>query len=214
MKFYKKYSYLMLLVFLALVPFNFIFGLLAILCMVAPIILSLFGKGRYSCGNLCPRGNFYDNILSKFSRGKKTPKFLKSTLFRIAMVIFLLFMFTTGVIKNWGNAEGIGFIFYRLILVTTIVAIILGIVFNERAWCNFCPMGSIGGFIAKIRGRNKGIVVENSCVSCNLCSKKCPMGLEPKDFKGGVIDSTLCISCGKCTPSCPKSALEFKKVNK
>lgn len=210
MKLYKKYGYILFLTFLVLVPFNMVFGVLAVLCMLAPVGFALFGKGRYWCGNYCPRGNFYDNILKKITRGKKTPKFLSSTGFRIFMVLFLLTMFGTGIYKNYGNYTGIGFIFYRLILVTSIIALILGFVFNERTWCNFCPMGSISGFISKIRGKNKGIEVSNSCVSCNICAKSCPMGVEPRDFKGGVINSTQCISCSKCTYSCPKKSLELK----
>lgn len=210
MEFYKKYGYIIFLIFLVLVPFNLAFGLLAVICMVAPILFSVFGKGRFWCGNYCPRGNFYDNILKKFSRGNNTPKFLRNTGFRIFMVIFILTMFTSGFIKNWGSASGIGFIFYRLVLITSIIAVALSFLFNERTWCNFCPMGSIAGFISKIRGKNKGIYVNNNCVSCNLCAKKCPMRLEPKEFKGKFINSTQCISCGKCTYSCPKNALELK----
>lgn len=210
MNLYKKYGYIIFLVFLALVPFNFVFGILAAICMLAPIGFSIAGKGRFWCGNYCPRGNFYDNILKKITRGKKSPKFLKSTAFRIFMIVFLMTTFGIGVYKNINNPEGIGFIFYRLVLLTSIVAIVLGIIFNERVWCNFCPMGGLAGFISKIRGRSKGIEVGNSCAECNLCAKSCPMGVEPKDFKDGMIDSTQCISCGKCTYSCPKNILELK----
>jgi hypothetical protein len=33
--------------------------------MVAPIIVSVF-KGRFWCGNLCLRGNFYDNVINYY----------------------------------------------------------------------------------------------------------------------------------------------------
>lgn len=210
MNLYKKYGYVIFLAFLVLAPFNFVFSILAIMCMIAPIMLSIFGKGRFWCGNFCPRGNFYDNILSKISKGKKSPEFFRSTMFRGFMVLFVIGVFTSGVIKNWGDVSGIGFVFYRIILITSIVAVALGIIFNERIWCNFCPMGSIAGFIAKLRGRNTGIEVKDTCVSCNLCAKKCPMGLKPSEFKGGLINSTQCISCKKCTFSCPKDSLSMK----
>ena len=51
--------------------FDFRIGLIALICMIAPIVVAIF-KGRFWCGNLCPRGNFYDNVVSKFSNKKKS----------------------------------------------------------------------------------------------------------------------------------------------
>jgi polyferredoxin len=102
LKVWKKYSYLLLIIFLIVGLFDFRIGLVATICMVAPIIVSFF-KGRFWCGNLCPRGSFYDNIVSKFSNKKKVPAFLKSVYFRIFVTLLMLTVFTTGMIKNWGN---------------------------------------------------------------------------------------------------------------
>lgn len=33
-----------------------------VICMLAPVLLAPF-KGRYWCGNFCPRGSFYDNVI-------------------------------------------------------------------------------------------------------------------------------------------------------
>lgn len=210
-KIYKKYGYLLLILFLVASLFDMRWAIAAIICMLAPVVFSVIGKGRYWCGNYCPRGNFYDNILKRFSGKKKTPKFLKSTGFRIFMVAFIMFNFTVGVYKNWGNLYGIGMVFYRIIVITTIVALVLGMFYNERTWCNFCPMGSISAFITKIRGRKVNIEVSNTCVSCGLCTKVCPMGISPKEYKNGKVEDKDCILCKQCVYKCPKKSIELSK---
>lgn len=209
---WKKYSYLILLTFIIIGLFDFRIGLVAILCMVGPIIFSIF-RGRFWCGNVCPRGSFYDNVVSKFSKKKKVPKFLKSKYFRALVTIFMLSMFTLGMIKTWGNLYAMGFVFYRLIVVTTIIGIVLSLFFNHRTWCNFCPMGSIAALISFFKNKkNKKSLLQvgSSCVSCKLCDRSCPMGISPYEFKGDALSHQDCIQCGKCTLSCPKKTIDYK----
>lgn len=208
-KIYKKYGYIILLLYVAAAWFYRPLGVIAIICMLAPIIFALLGKGRYWCGNFCPRGNFYENVVSKLSTRHKIPKFLRSTWFRALMVLFILGNFSIGIYKNWGNPAGIGMVFYRIIIVTTIVGFILGIGFMPRTWCAFCPMGSLSAFVAKLRGRKTNIAVADSCAGCGLCSKKCPMELSPMDAKGSTVASADCILCENCVYACPKSAVHI-----
>lgn len=207
---WKKYSFLLLIAFVTLSLFDLRFAVVAAICMIAPITVSLF-KGRYWCGNLCPRGNFYDNVVSKFSNKKPVPKFLKSWGFRLFMVIFMLGMFGFGIKQNWGNLFGIGMVFYRIIVVTTVVGVILSFFFNHRTWCNFCPMGTIASWISKLRKSDRVLNVSNSCVSCKLCEKKCPLGIIPYDYKGDLLSHPDCIQCGKCVSVCPKNAIVYNK---
>lgn len=153
--FYKKYGYLILIAYLIAAYFYMPLGMIAIICMLAPILFAALGKGRYWCGNFCPRGNFYQNVCSHISTKRKIPAFLKSTWFRVLMVLFILGNFSFGIYKNWGNPAGIGMVFYRIIVITTIVGIIVAVFFMPRTWCTFCPMGSIATFIAKLRGGKK-----------------------------------------------------------
>lgn len=203
---------MLLLAFIVGSPFDIRIGILALICMVAPLIVSTF-KGRYWCGNLCPRGNFYDNILSKFSNKKPVPKFLKSIFFRTLIVIFMFAMFGIGIKNNWGNPAGIGMVFYRIIAITTAIGIIMSLFYNQRTWCHFCPMGSLSALISHLR-KGKTIVLEvsSSCVSCNLCSKKCPMGISPVSYKGDLLSNPDCIQCSKCVISCPKGSIGYVKI--
>lgn len=207
---WKKYSYWVLLAFLVGSLFDFRLSLAAIICMAAPVISAVF-KGRYWCGNMCPRGSFYDNIAVKFSRGRRVPYVLKSVYFRVFVFVFMMFMFAAGIKQNWGNAAGIGFVFYRMIVVTTIIGMVLAAVYNQRTWCHFCPMGSMAALTAWFRKSKKVLRVEESCISCRMCEKKCPLGLVPYEYKGRVLSHHDCIQCGKCADICPKKSIGYGK---
>lgn len=210
LKFWKKYSFTLLIAFIVLGMFDLRFAIVAAICMIAPIIVSIF-KGRFWCGNLCPRGNFYDKVVFKFSNKRKPPKFFKSYYFRALILIIMMIVFISGVSKNWGNLYGIGMVFYRLIVVTTIVGIGLSLIYNHRTWCNFCPMGTLASITSKFRKSKKVLQVSTSCVSCKLCEKKCPMGLVPYDYKGDILSHPDCIQCGQCVSACPKKSIGYDK---
>ena len=212
MKLWKKYSFLVLIAFVILGLLDTRIAIAAVVCMVAPIIVSIF-KGRFWCGNLCPRGNFYDNIVAKFSNNKKVPRFLKSNLFRTFMVIFMMTMFTFGIHKNWGNLYGIGMVFYRMIVVTTIVGIILSLFYNQRTWCHFCPMGTIASVISRFRKSKNVLHVSAGCVSCKICEKKCSLGIVPYEYKDNILSHPDCIQCGKCVNACPKNAIRYDIID-
>ncbi|EDS78173.1 conserved protein, ferredoxin-related [Clostridium botulinum C str. Eklund] len=209
LKLWKKYSYIILLIVIFGGFFNAKIAILAILCMLGPLVLALLGKGRFWCGNICPRGSFYDSVLKKVSNKKPVPKLLKSKFFRMGVIVFMFYMFGKGLYKNLGNISGIGLVFYRMIVITTLVGIFLSIFYNHRSWCNFCPMGTIAAFISKFKKHRKTLRVNSNCVSCKLCQKKCPMGIVPYDYKGDILSHVDCIQCGECMRSCPKSSIKY-----
>ena len=57
---------------------------------------------------------------------------------------------------------------------------------------------------------DKKFYVKDSCVSCGLCEKKCPLGnIEVKDGKPLWLGS--CTQCMACISYCPKEAIEYGK---
>jgi len=84
--FYPKLGYFLLLVF-------------ATLMIIAPF------RGRWFCGNLCPRGSFVDFWLAPISRKVEIPSILKSMKIRIPIFILLM-----------------GFMIFRIIVYTIIMA--------------------------------------------------------------------------------------------
>lgn len=101
-----------------------------------------------------------------------------------------------------------GLALVRILTVTTAVGILLGVLIQPRAWCHICPMGTLGHLLSTGK---KPLQINDSCVSCRLCAKACPMQLEPYKYKNNaVMGDNDCIKCSTCVAACPKKALSFE----
>lgn len=204
----KPYLYWIFLAFMAV---GFVYpaiGIAALVCMLAPVVLAPF-KGRYWCGNYCPRGSFFDRIMSRWSGKRPIPPMLRSRGFRSFMVVFIMTVFTVQIVPAWGNLAAMGQVFLLMIGVTTVVGIALALRYNPRTWCAFCPMGTMANWASKADALP--ITVASSCVSCGLCKKVCPMELAPYREKNdqGVFQQADCLKCSRCIEICPKGAVAF-----
>lgn len=177
-------------------------GYLMGICMVAPVAVSAV-RGRYWCGWACPRGSFFDYIMARFSRNKPAPAWLRSTPFRIGMIVFLMGMMGVQIAMVWPDPQAIGLVFIKLLAVTTLVGIGLAVAYKPRTWCTFCPMGTMSSWLAK--GKNP-LTVSSSCRNCSACSKACPMSLTPHKPDDSHAD---CIKCERCVGHCAPKALSF-----
>lgn len=176
-------------------------GYLALICMLGPVLTAFFW-GRFWCGWLCPRGSLYDHLIAPLSPKKKIPEYLKSINTRVFILLVVMALFLLQVINAWGNWSAIGFIFIRMILATTLIGVILGIFIHHRAWCNFCPMGTLAHLVAKGK---KPLKVTSQCTGCKACLQVCPMQIDIPSFKEeGIINDPDCLKCGKCLERCPK----------
>jgi len=202
----QPYLFWILLAFLAV---GFVYpavGVLAVVCMLAPVALAPF-RGRYWCGNFCPRGSFYDNFLVRFSPRRPIPPFFRSKGLRVFMLAFIMTVFSVQTYYAWGDLAAMGRVFVNLIFVTTLVGIALGLVYHQRTWCAFCPMGTLANWLS--RG-TMPLKVAPSCVSCGLCARDCPLQLRPQSGReAGTFAAGDCRKCGRCTPVCPQKALRF-----
>lgn len=127
-------------------------GYIVFFMMVFLAVLSYF-KGRFWCANLCPRGAFLDIALSRVSLKRKIPHLVLTPAFKWTVFVLFVVFFIVQLATAEKTLYSIGFVFVRMCLLTTIVAIILGIPVHHRMWCSFCPMGLLQ---MKIRSLNKG----------------------------------------------------------
>ena len=216
---YKGYSlYWILLAYLVAGYFWPVVGFLAFICMVAPVAFAV-KRGRWWCGNACPRGNLYDRFLARFSPHRPIPTFVRRREFRIFMVLFIFTMFGVQMYRAWGDWDAMGRVFWTIILITTVVGVILSFVYAPRTWCSFCPMGTLSSWVSPHSGRlpenYRRIVVEERCTTkCKLCSAVCPMQLKPYESRceeEGYLHPD-CIKCGRCTKGCPLKIPEMRPV--
>ena len=145
MKFGKSqlhWTWILIIAFFALSFYSFYFGIAAVVCMMMPLYFSIKGKGKVNCSHYCPRGSFLGKFLPKFSFNLTLPAF-----FRVVMVVSL--------ISSGGNPEKIGFMFFRMVMITTIAGVIMGVVFTPRSWCQVCPMGHASGQIHLLKKKRQ-----------------------------------------------------------
>ncbi len=167
-------------------------------------------RGRYVCGNLCPRGAFLDRILSKASPKKDIPAFLRHPYLRAFMFVFLIGILTLQISKDPQNLMHWGFSFWLICFVTTILALMLGFIWHYRAWCYLCPIGS---FSALVGGHKRFLAIdEERCKGCLLCENVCPLNLKvASKANNNEIKNRDCLQCLECVDSCPKRILELRK---
>lgn len=59
--------------------------------------------------------------------------------------------YTAGSVPNWVAQFSFGF--YSLMLTSTLIGLIVMVLFRPRTWCSFCPMGTMTQSICKIKHR-------------------------------------------------------------
>lgn len=152
----KKISQGIMIWFLPVIVIGGLFwpllGYIVFFFMLFFLILSYF-KGRYWCSHLCPRGAFLDLALDKFSLKKSVPKIFLSNKFRWEIFAIFMSFFILQFILAEKNIFSFGFVFVRMCLVTTLIAIFLGIPTKARAWCVICPMGTLQTKVHSINKR-------------------------------------------------------------
>ncbi len=195
------------------------FGLLVPFIMIALISLSLF-KGKYWCGNFCPHGSFFDNLIQPISRNTKIPAVFSSRFFIAAILLFFMYNITNRFIRIYGLMgttefyERLGFIFANIYLIVLLLGGFLAVIISPRTWCKICPMGTMQTFFYKI-GQTLGltqksdemIIIEQAelCLSCGKCARVCPVQLTPyQSFSSeNKFEDEQCIRCSTCVNNCP-----------
>lgn len=163
-----------------------------------------FFRGRYVCGNLCPRGSFFDTFFTRFGPSRAIPKSFFSMGVRLPVMVVLM-SFMTWQLSLDLSPEHWGLVFWQMCLITTMVALIFGMRYRPRTWCTICPVGTFSNVAG---GKKHTLRIADSCRECALCEKSCPMGHAISQHKSaGKLDDGDCLQCGNCVQVCPAAAL-------
>lgn len=171
--------------------------------------------GPIFCGWMCFLGFYQDSLRYLGSFIKKEPLEINEKLHNVlkysryiiligAITIGGLFLFPGKVWHNFSQLiKG-----HALVDATLYFLIALGILslFTRRFFCRYCcTFGAKLGLYSLLRPIT--INKDDSCISCKLCSKECPMHIEVDKINS--LANPNCINCLKCVECCPKNSLKI-----
>lgn len=164
-------------------------------------------NGRYMCGNLCPRGAFFDRIISPISPQRPLPPILRSMALRWVILILLMSLMIYRLSQNPYSLAHWGHVFWLMCTVTTLLGVALSLFIRARTWCAFCPIGTLGKIIGEKKAKTSLKLDTIKCVGCKLCEMACPMNLPIISKKKTLLFNGDCIKCWECINKCPRKAL-------
>lgn len=132
-------------IFILILIFGWRYSLLGIFipaCMALGIGIGLF-RGRKWCDWMCPRGSFYDVIVSNISPKKNIPAIFRKIIFRIIVLFVLMAFMLIQIFKRLPDINKVAAFFILLLTITTAVGVILAVIFHPRTWCSICPVGTL-----------------------------------------------------------------------
>lgn len=185
-------------------------GFFVPLVMLIGIIVACF-NGRYVCGNLCPRGAFYDRLVSYISPQRPIPSILRNMLLRWIVLILLMGLMIYRLYQNPFSLEHWGKVFWLMCTMTTLLGLVLALFIRARTWCAFCPIGTLGKIIGEKQSRSSLTLDSKKCLGCKLCEKVCPMNLQIISKEKTLFPNADCIKCLECVAKCPRKALSIGK---
>lgn len=156
-KSHMSWSWIIIITFFILGILDIRFGILGVFCMGVPLFHALRGRGKLHCQKYCPRGSFLGKFLAKISLGHTLPSWLRTKKAKNILLIIMVSVFsltmTFAIITHGFHFMVIAKVFYRFMLMSFIVGVVLGIFFKPRSWCQVCPMGHGSGLIKDFQNR-------------------------------------------------------------
>ncbi|GAP20720.1 4Fe-4S binding protein [Leptolinea tardivitalis] len=202
--------------------------------LLIAVLLSAFLLRSSFCGWICPFG-FIQDLISNFRNlMRKVFPALNRTMLRINMlgarfstidrilryIKYLVLVWAIGgsayfgtmVFRDydpWAALLNIAeFSFTPGVVILTII--VISSFFIDRPWCRYaCPLGAVSGIVAKISPTYL-MRDRNTCTSCKICTKTCPMGLEI--HSANTIKNADCIGCLECVGACPSEGALVVKI--
>jgi len=186
--------------------------ILMYLLKIGIVVIPALLFGRYFCGWICPKGAIQEylyrprlalRIPGKVDRALKYGKYVMLVLLILAPLVRHYRLYRAigpfKVIFNLGGSTG---------LVIFLGAVLVASVFISRPFCRYlCPLGALLGIISRISPFRMRVL--QSCSSCGLCARSCPVGAISRTPDGMRIDHMECIGCKECEEGCGRGGCTF-----
>jgi NosR/NirI family transcriptional regulator, nitrous oxide reductase regulator len=187
--------------------------------VILPLIIKYWGKGVY-CGWICSCGGMAETLGDEYrTKAPHGPKAKKNEnigqyILAFAFIATAIVFFTKGTALGAFSKD-----VYKLTVDIFFAGVLgLGVYFfmGGRVWCRFgCPLAALMHIYTRF-SRYRIVAEKKKCISCNICTKVCHMGIDVMNFanKGKPMNDVECVRCSTCITSCPMDVLSFATLDK
>jgi len=185
-------------------------------------IVYKWGKGVY-CGWICSCGAMAETLGDEYRTLSPHGAFAKK-MDNIGQVVLWFAFIATGFHFAASQISSTNSIFadslwgiYKLSIDIIFAGVLgLGVYFfmGGRVWCRFgCPLAALMHIYTRFSPYR---IMSNKkrCISCNICTKVCHMGIDVMGYanKGIPMNDVECVRCSACVVNCPMQVLTFGDV--
>ncbi|MCW8809852.1 MAG: NAD(P)-binding domain-containing protein [Ignavibacteriaceae bacterium] len=199
--------------------------------VVIPYIVYRWGKGAYcgwicSCGALAETlGDEYRTLAPHGPKAKKWENFgqwalLIAFIITALKLLSILYNINIPLINKNVSYTTDFFQKFYYIGVDVIFAGVLGLgvyfFLSGRVWCRFgCPLAAWMHIVNRF-SHYRIFSDKKKCISCNICTKVCHMGIDVMNYanKGIPMNDVECVRCSACVVNCPTEVLTFGTLPK
>ncbi len=186
--------------------------------VIVPFIVYKWGKGAY-CGWVCPCGAMAESLGDEHrTRALHGPTAKKAENSGQAVLWFAAVVTLASLAAGSGGRGSNNALEAYGIIVDIILAGVIGLGayfhFSGRVWCRFfCPLAALMHIYARF-SPYRIMANKKRCISCNICTKVCHMGIDVMNFanKGIPMNDVQCVRCSACIVNCPLQVLTFGTV--
>ncbi len=205
--------------------FWFVFSIIQTFVII-PLLVYKWGKGAY-CGWICSCGALAETLGDEYRtlalHGEKPKKWenmgqwILAAAFLITglKLISVLYKIEIPVINEPVDyTADLLHVFYYLAIDVIFAGVLgLGVYFflSGRVWCRFgCPLAALMHIYARF-SKYRIFADKKKCISCNICTKVCHMGIDVMNYanKGIPMNDVECVRCSACVVNCPTQVLSF-----
>ncbi|MCM8536527.1 MAG: NAD(P)-binding domain-containing protein [Lentisphaeraceae bacterium] len=181
------------------------------------LLIKYFGKGAY-CGWICSCGGMAETLGDEYRHltphGPKAKKLENIGQFILLFAVIVTVMKVFNIQGSWLTS-----LLYEVSIDVFFAGVLgLGVYFflGGRIWCRFgCPLAALMHIYNRF-SKYRILAEKKKCISCNVCTKVCHMGIDVMNYanKGIPMNDVECVSCSACVESCPMDVLAFGQVPK
>jgi ferredoxin len=199
--------------------------------VIIPYIVYRWGKGAYcgwicSCGALAETlGDEYRTLAPHGPKAKKWENFGQWALLAAFIItglklVSVLYNINIPIINEKVSYTADFLHKFYYIGIDVIFAGVLGVgvyfFMSGRVWCRFgCPLAAWMHIVSRF-SRYRIFADKKKCISCNICTKVCHMGIDVMNYanKGIPMNDVECVRCSACVVNCPTNVLSFGSLPK